>query len=430
MTDSVKKPVILKAYIAQFLNIASGILILPIIYFIFDETVISFWFSIVTFAGFIQMLEMGLLPTGARHISYIYHNESIKAGFGSNITVNSYIERIKFFYLFIALGGLLLLSILFYVFVYYVYAGNFYLYITGILFLLSYLINIYFNWLNAFYIGISKQEVNYNFALIQRICFIFFGVLILLLTKNILFYSLSLILIVLITRYYQYKKYRNEHYKSEVLRATASDINETKLVSKTIISQSLDIGIVGLATFLVQKFSILIAAAFLSKTEHAQYSLTITIIYVAFGLSSTYTNLHIHSLCEAFYKNKESFRIMLKPLYLSANTLFLILLLPIFIINFFSIEVFTSKLLSFNLFFFLSFVLILELNHSISSTIITTMNEIPFRNSAIISSISIVCLQFLTIEFFGVYGLIFSIFIVNLIYNNWRWPLYVYQKTT
>ena len=74
---------------------------------------------------------------------------------------------------------------------------------------------------------------------------------------------------------------------------------------------------------------------------------------------------------------------------------------------------------------FIGVILLLELNHSISACLITTKNEVPFVKPALISGISIGITSFLLLKYtnLGVLGILLSQFIIQLGYNNWKWPI-------
>ena len=76
---------------------------------------------------------------------------------------------------------------------------------------------------------------------------------------------------------------------------------------------------------------------------------------------------------------------------------------------------------------FMLIIYFLESNHSIFATMITTKNEVPFAGAAIYSGLSISLLSFIFLKNtnWGVVGVLTSQFIVQLLYNNWKWPYVV-----
>ena len=78
----------------------------------------------------------------------------------------------------------------------------------------------------------------------------------------------------------------------------------------------------------------------------------------------------------------------------------------------------------------LGVILLLDLNHNICASILTAGNKIPFVIPVIISGalISISGWLFADVFNMGVIGLIAAQGIVQLSYNNWRWPVMVYSE--
>lgn len=66
-----------------------------------------------------------------------------------------------------------------------------------------------------------------------------------------------------------------------------------------------------------------------------------------------------------------------------------------------------------------------EMNHSLSATLLLLENRVPFMKAAVLSGLLIVCLSSLILSQtgLGVLGALAVPFVVQLAYNNWKWPL-------
>jgi len=71
----------------------------------------------------------------------------------------------------------------------------------------------------------------------------------------------------------------------------------------------------------------------------------------------------------------------------------------------------------------LGLVILLELNHSIAGNYLTTINVIPFVRAALWSGLSIALISILLVKVMGVWALIVGQGVVQLAYNNWKWPI-------
>ena len=74
--------------------------------------------------------------------------------------------------------------------------------------------------------------------------------------------------------------------------------------------------------------------------------------------------------------------------------------------------------------------MLLEGNHSNFSTMIVIQNSVPFVGVSLITGGFIVLGSFLTLQYtnYGILGLILVQGIVQLSYNNWKWPYVVLKE--
>jgi hypothetical protein len=73
--------------------------------------------------------------------------------------------------------------------------------------------------------------------------------------------------------------------------------------------------------------------------------------------------------------------------------------------------------------------LFLEGNHSIFASFISTSNKLPYVFSYVFSSIAIIIVSYFVLKKIpNVYAMIIPMFVVQLLYNNWKWPLYVTKE--
>lgn len=69
-------------------------------------------------------------------------------------------------------------------------------------------------------------------------------------------------------------------------------------------------------------------------------------------------------------------------------------------------------------------------HHSICCNYIINMNEIPYMLGYIVAAVLgvVVSIVLLMIDGIGVWSLVLGPLIAQLIYNNWKWPLYLSKK--
>ncbi|GIA51301.1 hypothetical protein VCSRO180_3001 [Vibrio cholerae] len=72
MINEASKKDLLWGYLAQFLNIGSGIIIIPVAIKYLSVEDMGLWYLFIAIVGLAQLLEFGLQPTISRLTSYIY----------------------------------------------------------------------------------------------------------------------------------------------------------------------------------------------------------------------------------------------------------------------------------------------------------------------------------------------------------------------
>jgi O-antigen/teichoic acid export membrane protein len=190
-------------------------------------------------------------------------------------------------------------------------------------------------------------------------------------------------------------------------------------------------GVVQLGTFFIQRFTILIAANALGK-QATPYSLTLTILYSVNSLSSVLMQLYLPKI--TYYQAKRNKK-QVKKLFLGAWVTVIIISLFINSLLYFlgeeilflfgsEVSILESKYLILLIIF-----MELELIHSIAASFLTTYNIVPFVNATIITGVLITIINLVFINEYGVITLILSYGLVNLFYNNWKWPLLALKKS-
>ena len=72
MQIEIRKMDIIWGYLAQFLNIGVGILILPMILKKLSSQELGIWYIFLAISNLVYLLDFGFLPTIQRNISYVF----------------------------------------------------------------------------------------------------------------------------------------------------------------------------------------------------------------------------------------------------------------------------------------------------------------------------------------------------------------------
>ncbi len=74
--------------------------------------------------------------------------------------------------------------------------------------------------------------------------------------------------------------------------------------------------------------------------------------------------------------------------------------------------------------------MVLEGLHSNFAVLITSKNEVPFVKASLLSGMCIICLTIMILQItsWELFGVVLVPFIVQLCYNNWRWPKWIFDE--
>ncbi|MGL5964432.1 MAG: O-unit flippase-like protein, partial [Fusobacteriaceae bacterium] len=216
----------------------------------------------------------------------------------------------------------------------------------------------------------------------------------------------------------------------KILKNIVTTRDEEKKILKIIFKNSSKLGVVSIGAFLINKSSVLIMSKYVNLKTIAEYGITLQIISLLVTVSSVLFNTYLPLINYLRIQKKEK---EIKDIFSKAlciNYVFYIVG-SVFLIFFgnriLSLLKSNTLILDFKYLVLLLIMYFLEMNHSMAATIITTKNTVPFLKPALFSGVAIVILMLLSLEFtkLNLYGVILSQGLVQLVYNNWKWPVEV-----
>jgi O-antigen/teichoic acid export membrane protein len=289
----------------------------------------------------------------------------------------------------------------------------------------GYLINFYYGYFNGLLQGRGDVVEANKITILTRATLVIFGATSVMLGFGILGLGIASLLSSLTSRwaahYYFYTKYTlSRSY-------TDSHINNSlqKQMISTLWHNASRLGLVNIGAFLIIRGNILIVTSYLGLVEAASYGATITILITLSSISMVICQIQIPymSILQAKDNIKELSFIYGEILLVALGSFIGGLLILLFFGNniLFLLNSKTMILGNWPL-TLLGFVFLLELNHSIAGAYLTTTNYIPFVSASLFSGVAVFILSIILIEKYGIIGVICSQGVVQLLYNNWKWP--------
>jgi hypothetical protein len=209
----------------------------------------------------------------------------------------------------------------------------------------------------------------------------------------------------------------------------ADILNMTKIVWHN----SKKLGLVFLGSFLINKIGFLIAGFFLNLDEIASFGLMEQFFGIIISLSANYfnTNLPMFSFYRVNRDENNSIKLFSNSILIFYILYFFGFLLIIFLSPVILSLIDSKVQLPSNIIVIAYFlVVLLEQNHSLFATYITTKNVVPFLIPSLLSGIFICLGVYFWFVFISknIIGLILVPGIIQLFYNNWKWPNVVFKE--
>lgn len=428
---------------ATFTASASGLILLPFLSRYLEKDILSLWFIFLTLASLVQLLDFGFQPTFIRAISLsmsgaqaipkvgLLYSEEDNAM--PNLKLFAEIsEAAKSIYRKISRGALIIMWVPMTIYIYILtssISGQYICIISWLVFSLSAVFSFYYGYVTAIMEGAALQDISLRYLTLSRLLTLSLAIISLLSGYGIIGLSLSYASGVVFQRFLLVRSFHKKF--SHIYEARDVCLNRLRDVVGNLWHNSKRLGITQVGAFLIQKASLLVAASSLGLGLSASYGLSLTIFMAIAGLSQSIVTLNIPLYTQL--RQAKDYALLKKSYYKILAISLLACLAGFSLIIFYGsnlLQVFGSKasLLPQYQLVFLAVVLILEVNHSIAASFITTGNTVPFVKPALYSGISIVALSVVLTPVYGVMGLIFSQGIVQLMYNNWHWPMQAHRS--
>ncbi|MDN0084262.1 O-unit flippase-like protein [Crenobacter sp. SG2305] len=424
-------------YVAQIFNIGAGVILLPFAVRYLPPVELGLWYVFLTLTALAQLLELGFQPTISRQTSYVYSGatEIATTGLppmGSNLDLRllaNLIAASKKIYKLVALGtaiGLLFFGSL------YILTLKTETTITSTKIALPWLIyasgvvlNSYFGYYNGLLQGRGELTEANKIIAISRFSMIAASIPLLISGLGLTGLALASFLSAGVSRLL-YKKifYSPQRVETDFLNKNPGEPN--RLVS-ALWRGSWRLGAVQLGTFLINRANFILASSFLGLITAASYGLTIQLTTLLFSVANMVTVLQAPKMNSA---QAEGDIVKVKKLYFSSLVnAWALYLCGCAAIYFAAPQIFhlmnsKTPLLEPSCLAILLATTFLELNHSVSANYIMTLNRVPFLKPALLSGIATLLLGLVAIHFFdlGIEGLLLAQGLVQLSYNNWKWP--------
>lgn len=435
---NISKSDVIWSYAAQFFNVATGVLVLPLLLRLLSTDEIAFYYIIMNIGILVNLFDFGFSAQFSRNFAYVFNGaqELRFEGLSDNV-----IEKVNYKLLktLISTAASVYRVISFLVIVVMLSLGTFYikkvtndftlvnksLYIW-IFYTISVFFNMYFMYLNPMVMGKGLIKRNQQAIVISRLTYLLISFVLLKFKFGLFSIVLANLCAPFVSRIILSLSFYSDGLKKE-LKSVEFSRREKKECLKKIWYNAKKIGVAALGSFGIQKSSMFFAGLFLTTTQIASFGLLQQFSNIVIGLSITLFNTYTpriagHCVDKDLEKLKKDFSFCLGAFYI----IFIILSLCVIFLGPISLKIIKSNaVLPTKVFMILFFIIqLLEQNHGLFATIIALNNKVPYVKPSLISGAFIVFGLYISLRFtsFEMWSLILVPGVVQLLYNNWKWP--------
>ena len=441
----ITKKDIIWGYIAQFFTLASGVLVLPPILRLLSPNEVGMNYLMLNVGSLVALFDFGFAPQFGRNISYVLSGakELKKEGVGEsndNSEINYHllanmISTAKYVYRRLAIIVLVFMLTIGTLYIFKVTEGfenvkNSFL--IWIIFSISIFFNVFYTYYASLLTGSGKIKEAQKAMVYSRIVYVILTLLFLKIHWGLMGVVLARLVAPFVNRYLSYLYFYTQELKERINLIVITKQEKVDLFL-IIWHNAKKLGLVFIGAYTINQLSLFLAGLFLPLSTIGSYGLMIQLFGIISVVAGTFFNIH-QPVFASLRINKDNDGLM-KKFSFTMTIFYVLFFLGTLLILFFGtfiLQFIHSKTIlpSAGIMLIYSVVLFLEKNHSYFATLIVTNNNIPFVKASLISGFFIALGSYLSLSFttFGIMGLILVQGIVQLSYNNWKWPLYIFKE--
>lgn len=445
MVISATKNDVIWGYIGVVINYCGSLLLIPFLTFFLPSDDLGLWYIFLAVSNLAQLFELGFNPAFSRNITYCLSGARSLSSKQRIVAFDEKVDWHLYRVLTIAsralyacisivvLIGLIVVGTPYISFVTNGFSKPSYV-LAWIIFAGSIFLNLYYLYALSNLIGlgdVAGENRAKSFAglmkLVVTILLLFAGFGLIAAAVGYLVQGISL-------RFAAIKCIRQHDDISEGIASDKSDVTlpEIRGVIRDIAPIAWRTGVEQISLFASSQGASLISSLNLSLADTARYSLGLqianAIATVSYAFIRTYYPSYQSSYASGDIGRQREIVKRGLPMYWICE---IILSIGVALIG---LPVLSyarpSSVPPLGLFVFISVYVALLNHHSVFCNLILSTNRIPFLRSFVISSAAgVIFAALLSFEgVLGVYGLVLGQMIPQLVYNNWKWPLFVMKE--
>lgn len=406
------------------------------------ETV-GVWTIFMTVAQLTFIFDFGFNVSFARNVSYVFSGvsslkkegyESVEPLFINKVDyelLGGTIRAMRYFYSRMAFVLFLLLSVGGTIYVHHLmhdYVGNVWeVYVAWTILVLINSYNLYTLYYEALLNGRGLIKRVHQIIFIGNVVYIAFAIVLILLGGGLVAIVSSQAISVLLVRYLSKRVFYTKEIIEELRVVGEVDY---KGILSAITPNAVKVGLTSLGGFIINKSSMFIGSLYVSLELMASYGITLQLLVVIGMLAGIVSRVYMPKVFQ--WRVEGRLDLVRRTFYLSSIVMLFVFVLSGIVIVLWGdwmLGVLNSStmLLSTGLLILVFVQHYLEYNHSNAAQYLLSRNEVPFFKASLISACGVLILLGVFVVWLdmGVLGMILAPMIVQVAYQNWKWPLEV-----
>jgi O-antigen/teichoic acid export membrane protein len=427
------------SYLAQTLAIGSGLVVLPFVLRKLPAAEIGLNYLMLTLSALVSLFDFGFSPQFGRNFAYVFSGAQslLKEGVDNASTPGSVnynllaglIQTARFVYRRLSAFAFFFLIFLGTIYLYYA-TGHFtstrHIPAIWTVFSLSVYFSIYFSYYNAMLVGRGLIKESQKASIASRLLDVSLAIGLIYCGWGLMGLTLAHLISPFAGRAIAHRYFYTAELK-EHLRTCSLRQDQVRALFRILWHNSQKLGLVSLAGYAVSRGGIFLAGLFLTLEEVGSYGLMMQLMGIVAAISGTLVSIQAPVFASHRVQNqraalirKFAFAMVVFYFLFGMGTLVLVFAAPALLPLIKSNVVLPGT----GLLALYGIVTFLEQNHSHFATFIASDNSIPFTRAALFSGVAtlIGLLGVLSFTATGILGLVFVPGVVQLCYNNWKWP--------
>ncbi|AYE52407.1 hypothetical protein OEA_22510 [Priestia megaterium NCT-2] len=449
MAINITKSDVRWSYLSLFLSNGINILLLPGILAYLTSAEVGLWYTFTAVYGLVSILDFGFMTTLSRNVTFVWDGaDSINSsGFtqpskGGTPNYKLFIKLFKTTRAFYFFLGLI-------IFVFLMTGGSLYIHsisngqlpwdmviVSWLLYAVSIFLNMIFAYWNPILKGIGAIKQNQQILVFTKVTQLVLTFVALLTGAGLIGVSAAYLISVIVNRLLANKMfydYEDNQERIKPLLKDKIDRKEYKDIVMKLLPNTYKQALISISNYINLRSTSLISSAFLGLTVTASLGFVLQVVSIIAAIANTFFNTFLPKFSSYRVNHKYTLlEITFKKAILINNLIMIISFIIIIVAGDFILNLLHSniELLSWPYLLVVMLYMFLYNNHSIYATFIGTKNELPHYRAFIISSVVILTLQLSLMYILtpNIWSLIIPILIVQLLYNNWKWPYEVLRE--